>query len=78
MQQSYRERDGLEKQLAKLEHELASWSKKLGVDIPMPTSESVDASDASASSKVFFQYAPVGGIASCCSATGVLRHASSA
>ena len=52
LQQSYRERDRLEKQRAKLEHELASWSTKLGVDIPLPASESVDESDASTSSKV--------------------------
>lgn len=52
LQHSYREQDRLEKQRAKLEHELASWSAKLGVDIQLPKSDSVDGSDASASSKV--------------------------
>lgn len=52
LQQSYRERDKLDKQRQKLEHELASWSNKLGVDIQLPQSDSVDSSDASASDKV--------------------------
>ena len=52
MQQSFRERARLEKQKAKLEHELASWSSKLGVSIDLSRTESVEDSELSGSDKV--------------------------
>lgn len=52
LQQSYRERDRLEKQRARLEHELANWSTKLGVDIPVPSPDSAEPSEPSATSQV--------------------------
>lgn len=52
LQQSFRERARLEKQRAKLEHDLASWSSKLGVSIDLPRTESIEPSEHSDSDKV--------------------------
>ena len=51
LQQSFRERARLEKQKAQLEHELASWSSKLGVSIDLPRTESVEDSEPSDTDK---------------------------
>ncbi len=52
LQQSYRERARLEKQRAKLEQELASWSSKLGVNMDFSRAESLEPSEPSGSDKV--------------------------
>ena len=52
LQHSFRERARLEKQRAKLEHELASWSSKLGVNMDLPRADSIEPLEPPGSSKV--------------------------